>query len=184
MLHIKQVENKTKEEIMDQNKTKNDFLHKSIDDAISTIRAMDIKSNVMIAFIGVIIFSLIRMDSTEDISGLTVFSIIWAIGTAIVFMYGVILPRINPLSEIKHVNDVIENDIEKKLFFPNDFKDLKNYFDSIDRSTDDSLLKILSLERLKQQVFIDKKIAYFKIGLYWGFVPFLILILINLITKI
>ncbi len=165
------------------NKIKNDFIYKSIDDAIGTIRAMDMKSNVMIAFIGVMIFALIKIDIDHNISKFMIFSIIWGLGTVIVFIYAVVLPRINPISELENVEDII-GDTDKMLFFPMEYRDLKEYFNHFTQASDDDLLKLLSLERLKLQIFVDKKIAYFKIGLYWGFMPFLVLVLINLISKV
>ena len=163
---------------------KNDFIYKSIDDAIGTIRAMDIKSNVMMAFVGVMIFSLIKIDSENIASKLMIFSILWGLGTVVVFIYAVVLPRINPISELEHVEDIIKDDIDKRLFFPIEYIDFKTYFNNFSKASDDDLLKLLALERLKLQIFVDKKIAYFNIGLYWGFIPFLVLVLISLITKV
>jgi len=163
---------------------KKDFIYKSIDDAISTIRAMDLKSNVMIAFIGAMIFALIKVGTEDSVSKLMIFSMLWGIGTVVVFIYAVVLPRINPISELENVDDIINNDTDKRLFFPIEYRDFKQYFDNFSKASDDDLLKLLSLERLKLQIFIDKKIAYFKIGLYWGFIPFLVLVLINLINKV
>jgi hypothetical protein len=164
--------------------SKNDFIYKSIDDAIGTIRAMDMKSNVMIAFIGVMIFALIKIDANENVSKLMIFSILWGLGTVVVFIYAVVLPRLNPISELENVEDIINEDIDKRLFFPIEYRDFKKYFNNFNNTSDDNLLKLLSLERLKLQIFIDKKIGFFKIGLYWGFLPFLLLVFINLITKV
>lgn len=173
-----------KKEDIDMSNTKNDFIHKSIDDATSTIRAMDIKSNVMMAFIGMIIFALIKIDAGNHVSPMMISAILWGMGTVVVFIYAVVLPRINPISELENVDDIINNDTDKRLFFPVEYRDFKQYFDNFSKASDDDLLKLLSLERLKLQIFIDKKIAYFKIGLYWGFIPFLVLVLINLINKV
>ncbi|ADV45875.1 hypothetical protein [Nitratifractor salsuginis] len=166
----------------DTEKAKLDFMYKSIDDAVSNIRAMDIKSNVLIAFIGVMVFAVIKINN-DNISIIMALSILCGLGTAIVFVYGVVLPRVDPDIELYNVNEIINNDLDKKLFFPRKCKNLKLYYNNINNLGYNDFLKLLSYERLKLQIIFDKKTSYFKIGLTC-LVIFFLLILINLAAGI
>lgn len=174
---------KAEENDMSNEVKKEDFLYKSIDDATSTIRAMDMKSNVLMAFIGAIIFVLVRIQG-EEICGFAIFTMLWGIGTAIGFIYGVVLPGFNPVNEIDNIDKLIINEDKKTLFFPFKIRSIDTYYSHFDSAKSDDLLKVLTLERLKLQVLIERKINFFKISLYWGGIPFLFFVLISLVKSV
>ena len=153
------------------------FLYKSIEDATSIIRAMDTKSNVMNAIVIAIIFGISRLG----VSILTMITIIIGIITICWLLYGVVLPGFTPKVDIENMNLSEE---QEKLFFPHGQIDTSKLFEIFKNSTEETLQKVLYIERLKLQKLIERKIQLFKISLFWGALPFFFFSIITFLSKI
>ena len=153
-----------------------EFLYHTLEDARSSIRAMDMKSNIMSAIcIGVLVA--ISKVAPHN-STLIVWTYLAGLFTIVLFMYGVILPRFNPQNNLKN----LDNDLKKTLYFPFQEKDYDTYIKDIKSIEDDDIVNILSFERLKLQVILEVKFNYFKIAIYWGVIPFVFFSILTAIT--
>lgn len=153
------------------------FLYKSIEDATSIIRAMDTKSNVISAIIIAIIFGISKLG----FSVLAIFTITLGIIVICGFIYGVVLPGFTPKINTENIN--LTKD-EQKLFFPYGQINVNDLFKSLQDASEETMQKVLLIERLKLQKLIERKIQFFKTTLYWGAFPFFIFTIVTFFSKI
>jgi hypothetical protein len=150
------------------------FLYQSIEDATGTVKAIDRKSGIMMAFIGSVIFALVRTD-IGTLSCLTIFTTLWGIASAVAFIYTIVLPNLNLDNEIENFDMIMSDKDNRILFSPAYIRDIDNYYQRFTKVSTEDLVKILLFERLKLQVLIDRKTIFFKLDLYWGTLPFLVI---------
>ncbi|WP_457564747.1 hypothetical protein [Caminibacter sp.] len=153
-----------------------EFLYKSIEDIRSSIRALDTKSNFVIAFVIGIFFVYIKMTN-KLFNCLSVIFFIFGFLTIITLFYFVINSRINPKEKIVYHKEK-DNFME---FFPINLKNFSDYYQMINSMDKDKILKILSFERLKLQIIFHEKNFWYKIAIYCFQIPFFIFFILELI---
>lgn len=141
------------------------LLYKSIDDVVSSIRAFDLKSNILSALIIAILLVLSKNDTTPT------YIIIVAFITISIFIFGVVSPRINP---IDNINNLATDENYQNIFFPIGKKDIKQYFEKFKNMDDNLIIKVLTFERLKLQIILEQKMKYFEYGTYFVMLFFIL----------
>jgi hypothetical protein len=145
------------------------LLYKSIDDAVSSIRAFDLKANILSAMIIAILLVLSRGgDMPLYISTL-------AFITIVLLILGVVNARVSPSKDISGIGTI---DNHKEVFFPYGQRSIGELYDKYESLDDETIIKVLVYERLKLQVILEKKAKYFKYGIFLV-VLFFILALIS-----
>ncbi len=155
-----------------------EFLYHSINDAREIIKIVDIKSNVLVALIITSFIFIYKLKVDIYIKALI---IIIGIITLFFLFYKVIFARFNPIEKL---NNVTLNKAYLNLFFPVNKKNFKEYVKNILEITEEDIIKILALERLKLQIIVEEKIKNFNFAVKYLFCIFVLILMIAIIITL
>ena len=163
--------------IINNSNKKIEFLYNSITDAREIIKIVDTKSNILVALIITSFIFLIKLKISIYFKMLI---IIIGITTLLFLFYKVIFARFNP---IKKLNNITLNKEYLYLFFPVNTKDFNKYTQNILNISEEDIIKVLALERLKLQIIIEEKIKNFNFAVKYLFCIFIIIFILAIIIN-
>jgi len=165
-----------------------DFVKKSFDDGVGTVRAMDIKSNIFIALNVFIFVSFMKTEfftiSNDKI--LTVLLVAYALSTvlALILLGVAVMARVDIRGFEHHIAELgIQN--SKNIFFPyKNYQDLSANVKKLFDSDEKTIIKVFIFERAKIQNILESKIFWFEKGALSTYLNLLFIVSIIIYTLV
>ncbi len=145
-----------------------EFVKKSFDDGVGTVRAMDIKSNIFIALNVFIFVSFMKTDffviSPDKILTVMLSSYVISTILTLILLGLAVMARVNIGGFEHHIAELgIQN--SKNIFFPyKNYHDLTANVKKLFDSDEETIIKVFVFERAKIQNIIESKIFWFEKG--------------------